>query len=266
MTTLSAVLERSIARAVDQKEERAKAARTPRQADLGPVVQGWRGTEPVALFLPRHIDRDQALIAARAAAVGFGCDIIAVTSDGWAPTKDHVEANPVTGEDWGPGEMQALVEEHQGIERGIIREALTTIVVNRAGDVAGAVRPYLVSPDPAAAGRPRMQVAWEEGYDQQFDDMRGVIPSALHSFMAEVPADILMARAGVDPADFGLDAMAARAHFDCAVVKALLHGTTGLRAAFEATSFEGIVMLLADDPARAEVIERSLGKSVWRIA
>lgn len=68
--------------------------------------------------------------------------------------------------------------------------------------------------------------------------------------------DQLAARAGMNPADFGLNTDQARTHTDCGVVKAL-----------HRDGFEGAVMLLADsdDTERLEIIKKSLGKAAKRL-
>ena len=245
---LSAALDRAVADVRELKENWVREAHSPTRGatDISPLVQGWRGSEPVVLMTPTEIARDDALYAARFAAVAFGCDILAFTVEGWQPTDP--ERNPATGRPWGPGELERAVEDEGALEAGWVTEALTTHVVNRAGDVLGALLPYRVDRRMSSLGITSYNLEWGPQPDLPQDaTWGGYVIDSLVQYMQEPPMDVVMAKAGMPPARaFGLNAEEARAHIDCAIMKVLRH------------SFDGSVMLLADSEARASVIEHSL--------
>jgi hypothetical protein len=249
VSALSAALEHAVRGARRLKEAQVRDTHDPTRGatDISPVIQGWRGAQPVVLLAPARVNRDDALYAARLAAVGFGCDILSFTVEGWQAADP--ERNPTTGKLWGPGEMQRAVEEEGALEAGWITEALTTNVVNRAGDVLGAVLPYRVDPRVSALDITSYGLEWGQQPDlAQEAEWGGLVVDHLVDFMNEPPVDALMAQADLPPADsFRLSDEEARAHIDCAVVKTLRR-----------SGFEGAVMLQADSPVRASVIERSL--------
>jgi hypothetical protein len=246
---LPAALEHAVRGARRLKEAQVRDTHDPSRGatDIAPVVQGWRGSQPVVLLAPARMNPDDALYAARLAAVGFGCDILSFTTEGWQAADP--ERNPTTGRPWGPGEMQRAVEEEGALEAGWITEALTTNVVNRAGDVLGAVLPYRVDRRLSALGITSYSLQWGQQPNLSRDaEWGGLLVDHLVEFMNEPPVDALMAQADLPSADsLGLSGEEARAHIDCAVVKTL-----------RSSGFEGAVMLQADSPVRASVIERSL--------
>lgn len=249
MSALSAALDHAVREARRLKEAHVRDTHDParRATDIAPVVLGWRGSQPVVLLAPARVNRDDALHATRLAAIGFGCDVLSVTTEGWVPANS--KRNPTTGKPWGPGEMQRAVEEEGALEAGWITEALTTNVVNRAGDVLGALLPYRVDRRVSALGITSYDLEWaQQPALSPKNGWGGLVVDYLVEFMNEPPVDALMAQAGLPSGEsYGMSDEEARAHIDCAVVKTLRR-----------SGFDGAVMLLADSPVRASVIDRSL--------
>lgn len=246
---LKDAVENSVGRIKFMKEAKVAEARIREDGtDLVPTVEGWRGNDPVVTMMPDAVDRDAALNAARLVAVGYGCDLIVLTTEGWHPTKDHVEINPVTGRPWAQGEMQDVVEHHQGMERGIIVEALTITAVNKAGDVIGSVYDYEIVANPLTG---RLQVKWQEPLvadnTEEGTTFGGRIADALVYFMNQENLVQAMLKSGTTGADFGLTDVETMAHADCAVTKSL-----------QQAGFNGAVMLMSDDPQRAAIIQDSM--------
>lgn len=230
------------------KETQVETATTREQCFIRPSVLGYRGNEPVVLMISQDVDRNQGLNAVRLAAMGFGCDAVALTTDSW-----HAKTmtNPVTGKDWGPGEMQIVADEHNGIERGWISEDLMTNVVNRAGDQAFGLDSFVIHQEGYGARTRRFRIEWvdNEWDDIEPDKIEGRVADALVRAMMETPLDVLAAQVGLSPADFDLDHTEGRTHMDCAVV----------RVAAATKLWPGALVLMSNDPRRSEIIERSLG-------
>lgn len=246
-------IEASIGRVKFMKEN-SVAEHTVREGadtDLLPIIEGWRGEAPVVTLMPHVVDRESTLGAAKLAAVGYGCDLIVVTSEGWHPTAEHHDINPITGQPWGPGQMQDVAEHHQGLERGIIAEALTVVAVNKAGDVVGTVLDYKIVP-----GEANLTVEWapdpffadntEEDAKTRFE---GYMADRLVEFMEQPNLLTEITKRGVTGADFGLDDVETMAHADCAMTKVLSQ-----------QGFAGSVGLLSNNPERTAIIERSLNQ------
>ena len=267
-------LERAAASARRALEDRAQDNHSPDPTVLRPVVEGWRGDEPVIVLITADASRDEALNAARVAAFAFGCDVLSVTTDTWAPRPGYEEYNPVTrrrvtkaesmrtGESaWGPGEMQDAVHNHGALEKGWISESLMTVVVNRAGDMAMSFQGYSQVHRRSALGIDSWEIAWEPPRFPTFDTREdgaqatGVIPETLVALMNAAPLDVLLAKV-VGAADrFGVTQEQARAHMDCAAIKVLPR-----------IGFQGAAMLTTDSEERAAVIEASLRGhgEMWR--
>lgn len=245
---LADALRRSVDVVSDIKEERVKDARTRAETSMPVVVHGWRGTEPVVMLMPFQVDRDDGLRAAWVAASGFGCDIITMSMDTWVAT---TRLNPVTGEKWQQREMQVVARDYDGLENGWITEAINTQAVNRAGDVASVIRHFTVTEHASPFGFLTYSLEWGDRHGT-LDDPRwsteGLVRDTLMKYMNAPAMDTLVARAGLRASDFGLDDVQARAHMDCAVVK----------LATVEQVFEGGIVLMSDDPERAEIIKTSL--------
>jgi hypothetical protein len=244
----------------EQAAERARALKEmavseaqgkDQRPEIRPTVQGWRGSEPVVVMMPAQVDRDQGLKAAWLCATGFGCDALAFTVDTWGT---NTRLNPVTGKRWGPGEMQEIVQHHQGLEKGWIRESLSTFVVNRAGDLVSIYQGFRLTQSTSALGIVRWGLEWTEVHRGDLrnanESAEGVVPESLLRYMNEPTMAHHLARTGLSGRDFGLDDVEAQAHADCAVVRSLrIWG-----------GWEGAMLLLSDDPRRAEIVQRSLGE------
>lgn len=104
--------------------------------NLPSSVVVYRGDEHICtLHVP--VDRQDLLTAVRAAAIGFNADVIVAAFETWASGPDWPEprdVNPVTGERVGSGDLQDLVENNYGLERGWVVDALALSGINRAGD------------------------------------------------------------------------------------------------------------------------------------
>lgn len=221
------------------------------------IIHGWRGSESVATLIPFQVDRDAGLQAAQLAAGGFGCDVLAMSMDAWsATTRD----NPVTGRPWRPREMQDVMENHQGIERGWITEGVSTYAVNRAGDLSGTAQHYKLSKfTNPLTGRGQWRIEWQKpvqlgwGAGGKLRKARsaGVVTDALVAYMNSPTLQQWVARFGVDPREFGVETdEEAQAHLDCGVVRA-----------FRLSGWAGAVILDRGEPGgvRHEIITRSLG-------
>lgn len=249
MTSISDLRDQAAERARDLKDQKLADWHHDDRPELHPTVIGWRGDQEVVVMIPMDVDRDDALHAARLAAVGFGCDTLALSVDTWGTSR---RTNPVTGKAWGEREMQQVVEQHQGIERGWITEALSTFVVNRAGDVASAWQPYTATRRTNVLGIVSWSIEWGEGRTADPGDttvhQEGRVIDSLVASMNRPTVQHYMGRAGITGEEYGLPPVEAQAHADCGVVKSLVRA-----------GFQGGVMLSSDDPRRSAIIEKSLG-------
>lgn len=269
MTSLVEHLDRAAADARRMMDDRVADWHEPDPPVYRPVVEGFRGDEPVVVMIPSKVDRDAALHAARIQAVGFGCDVIAVTTDARRPVGDYIFFNPVTGrrtrrEDresaWGPGEMQQAALEHGALEKGWLTDTLMTTVVNRAGDMRLVSQDYRTSRRTTALGIVSWEITWAEGLPaldtrDSEAEASGIIPEALVDYMNEVPIDVMMGRLAAAGVDLDVSSEAARAAMDCATIKMLPR-----------VGFDGAAMLMTDSEERAAVIEASLKGygEMWR--
>lgn len=241
----------------DQAAERVRHLKEAKVADwtgedrpeLHPTVIGWRGDEEVVVLMAAQVDRDEGLRAAQVAAMGFGCDSLAFCVDTWG-TKLRV--NPMTGREWGEREMQGLVERHQGIERGWINEALSTFVVNRAGDLAASYQGYRQTRVGFGKRTRRWTLEWTDSHTSEPGEVghrhEGRVPDALHRAMTRPTSMQYLASLGLTGRDFGLDDVEAMAHADCGAVRAAKLG-----------GWAGAILLTAEDPRRQKIVEESLG-------
>lgn len=230
------------------KEQKVAEWRETDRPELHPTVIGWRGDTEVAVMVAMQVDRDEGLRAAQLMAQGFGCDTLAFCVDAWGSTS---QTNPVTGQPWGEREMQGVVEQHQGIERGWITEALETFVVNRAGDVAASHQGYRQTRTGYGRKTTRWTLEWTESRTSDPTDPahrhEGRVIRSLHRSMNAQTTAQWLGQLGITGRDFGLDDVEAQAHADCAVVKSLAM-----------VGWAGGILLSSDDPRRAAIIEESL--------
>jgi hypothetical protein len=153
---------------------KAAAAGRP-DPNLPAQIAVYRGLDPVAIVMVGHHERDVILSAAHVAAWGFGPDVLALLIETWCAQDDAARANPLTGQAWGPGEMQDAVQNHGALEKGWISDALMVTVHNRAGDIAAASLPYRIV---------RHEVVWGEPLTEP-DRLEGFIPEVLTQIMDE---------------------------------------------------------------------------------
>lgn len=112
-----------------------------------PIIIVIRGGLPVAHITPQMsvTDPGETLqLIATVAAAGFGADEIAVIMDSYVA---HTPLNPLTGGEWGPGDMQRLAEHHNGVARGWVKDALSFSAVTRSGEMFMASMKYDITDD-----------------------------------------------------------------------------------------------------------------------
>lgn len=115
--------------------------------DIAATVLASRGDIPVALVTINRHNRDVILRVASCAAGGFDADQIGVAFETFIPREDpeHPELahiDPRTGKTWAPGALGHAAANEDGIEQGLVREALMIVAVNRAGDIASINLPF----------------------------------------------------------------------------------------------------------------------------
>lgn len=254
MSTIGEKRDWAAARVRDYKTAKVADWHEEYRPEAHPTVIGWRGDEDVVSLIAEKVDRDHALRTAYMAAFGFGCDTLAMTVDAWGT---DLRKNPVTGKAWGEGEMQELVEHHQGMEKGWIFQGLNTFVVNRAGDVAAAQQRYTTTKRTSPLGIVSWTLEWTDREDTNPEDPsshhEGPIVDILRRCMNEPTVLQKAAQIGLTGAAAGLDEVETMAHTDCGVVRAMM-----------AQGWRGAIILLGEDSRRREIIERSLGRYLMR--
>jgi hypothetical protein len=153
--TIKDHLQAVTALARDLREQTARRGRVTISAH----VLAYRGLEPVAAVVVAQHQRDRVLEAADIAARGFGADAIALVMDTWCATDDFALYSPLTGQSWGPGEMQHAAEDHGAVEKGWLSDALLVTVHNRAGDVAAVTLPYRIASREVIWAEPQVEPA-----------------------------------------------------------------------------------------------------------
>jgi len=141
--------------------------------DLPWTVHFRRGAEPIAMVYFNG-NRDTMFGIARMGTIGFEADVLGVMNESYHSTSD---TNPLTGDPWAPGEMQVLAEQHDGLANGWVREALTLLACNRAGDVKTMWLPYAIK------GR---AVEWGEVFGLDLE-VGGYVPDTLRDTMMHAP-------------------------------------------------------------------------------
>lgn len=145
---LSEIQELSLEMAKDLKETTVR--NDGGKSDIHPQLVCYRGNEPVAMILLRDHIRDQILQTFRLSAWGFAADSISTLFETYVARYDgegNREAamkhlNPRTGQPWGTGGMQREAEFFNGVENGLVTEAIAVTTVNRAGDAAFSTMPF----------------------------------------------------------------------------------------------------------------------------
>lgn len=225
--------------------------------ELHNTLEGYRGDQPVVLVQPMHQDRDIMAMCCRFLAVGMGCDAIAMTMESWHPNIEHAEINPATGKEWGetyPNEMQTTVDHFGGLEKGWLTAMLTTIVVNRAGDIAMGGMDYTVHSKTSVLGIPSYSITWGADEDRILTDSISKPDMPTGGFLVESMLDSMNA-----PTIFQ-EYMAE--HGDPGISENAMYATADIASIFtmKKRGFEGAVGLLAETKERAEAIEAALGR------
>ncbi len=152
---LDEVLDLAVAEARRVKEHVCRK----RPSDIKAMVDVLRGDELIAAVVVGQHERDEILRVFRGCAIGFDADTLALTHESYASATrlpadlDHLteqdeediersRINPLTGQPWGPGEMQEAAIHHGGLEKGWVHEVLSISCANRAGDIAVTMLPY----------------------------------------------------------------------------------------------------------------------------
>lgn len=256
MVVLNDVLLSTVGAAKEILVDAVKRGRT-----LGPSVLVYRGNEQIAIIGLARSNRDDMLSVASVAAYAFEADMLAVVHDTWFahdPSK-----NPLTGNDWQPGDMQDLVDNHDGIAKGWVSDAILVVACNRAGDQMQEMIPYRI--------RKRSRYTTVDWIDKPplpedvpEDEIisAGVIPDALTEIMGRSSVTQEMAK-NTDLGEIGkqmLEALGAevfRAHQDCAAVKLFADPPSNWGEDFPREL--SIVLSAEEGTERARVIQESLG-------
>lgn len=204
----------------------------------------YRGDEQVAIGFQHDVHRDGMLALARACTGGYRADTTALSMETFHSELPH---NPLTGEHWGPNEMQDVAFHHQGREKGWVTDSLYVTVYNRAGDVAGASLPYR---------RHRRRVEWLETPDLAGGKFSGRVHDFMLRVMREADVHQAMVRTGVDPVALGhWSAEQAEHRMDCIVTREILaHGPDA-----------HIALCAKAGSVREQVIKEMLpGQGTWR--
>lgn len=212
------------------------------EGDAFTAIHLFRGHEPVSLIIMPP-DRDAQLAVARVATSGFDADMLSIAFETWAAT---LKCNPVTNRRWREGEMQDVARNHDGRAKGWIKDVVFVFVVNRAGDFAEASMPYRPDADRIHWDKPTVNYTGGGAEGFFVDQLKGI--------MNEVPLNVVAARLGIHPSDFGLDVDRGRDHLDCATVRFLTHE---VQQSLNTTL--GVTLCALPGSARAEIISRSLG-------
>lgn len=109
---------------------------------FAPMVMVIRGDRMVAQIIPGTGDGGMIAKTARVAAASFGADELVMVSDSYAAAGPTM-TNPVTGKEWQHGDMEDLVNNHRGLERGFVTEAIVVFVTGRDRPDHLVILPYV---------------------------------------------------------------------------------------------------------------------------
>jgi hypothetical protein len=170
---------------ISAKKAKVISARQ-KQIVLPTSVVCFRGGVPVAM-VQRDVTAGSAEVVTMTtlAANGFGADLIVVTVETWFAVGELAGrgTNPVTGNRYQRGDMQDLVENHHGRERGWVLDAIVITVADRDGHQETELIPF----------KPRgRQVEWIEVEELNCLDahpdsteLDGFMKDQLHSIMMQ---------------------------------------------------------------------------------
>lgn len=179
MTTLAEALTDACDAAQGLKEALVLRGGRGGNTDMTGAILVYRGDTMVAVVSPEHVDRDLMLAGVRMAAIGMCPDLVAIVQETY---HSELRKNPRTRKAWRPGEMQALAEQHNGLDRGWVAEALTVMACNRAGDISMRVLPYRVN---GTAVRWLPDVLPPEQPGDEAPRFSGVVPDSIRASMEE---------------------------------------------------------------------------------
>lgn len=157
--------------------------------DLHPIIEVWRGEDPIAVLTLRDIQRNEILHHAHMSVLGFDADALAITFEGYQGVGSafrNPNINPLTGKRWDFDEMQDVAINHDGIAKGWVAENLTTTIVNRAGDLAACHQAYGYREGRLVWGRAQSMTTLDEGWEGG-----GVIPRAMVKMMEAPSGSVL---------------------------------------------------------------------------
>lgn len=242
MTIMKEVLDAAVSGAKAVKESVVAEGGDP---DLRNLLLAYRGDDLAAQIFPdRWQDRDALLDCARAAAVGFEADVLALVFEAWLAL---TPLDPSTGERWASKGMQAYADRHRGRTEGVLRDTVSVLVFNRAGDHDGATLPYRLG---------HHKVIWDDRVVTASKDARsaGYLVREVKAMMQGLTVTHSLARAGAAGAQLGLTPEQATAHLDCAVARMM----AGYSPA--PPDFPSAVVALAASPGteRWDVIQASM--------
>lgn len=237
MTTLEETVDKTLEIVRDLKQDMVTAGEE--NTDLATTLLALRGENLVAIAQPPAINRDQMLQTAQMMATGFAPDLLVVVFETFHTTH---RTNPFTGNEWQHGEMQTLIEEHDGRAKGWVDDALLVCAYNRAGDSLVQWLPYRIE---------GTAMHWGQPPENEGRNFSGAVHETMLRSMIQPTLDATMfAATGLTGADFDLDAEQTIAHTDCAVVKIL-------------ADFGILVALWAKKGSeREQIIKNSLGEPV----
>lgn len=202
---------------VDKEGQVRRARGLVGERELPFTVVTWRGDQAIAVGRTADCNRDDSLHLARMAAGGFDADSLVLVVDAymrWDP-KGAPDAglNPLTGEEWAPGEMQHAVENHGALEKGWLRESLWLTAVNRAGDAMGLGLPYVVT---------KKHVEWDPPQTMSTEDgavLMGHVPDTLRRIMRQPTFSSMINAWELKNGSFGIEEEERRATQDAMTVQ-----------------------------------------------
>lgn len=210
MTTIDNVMRAAIN---SVRMVKANKAAEMRDTNLATTILAHRGEVQVAMVSPYRMDRDTMLTAVDLSAHGFCADLMAIAYETY---EANSLINPLTGRTWVDGDMQRLVDDHDGYARGWVRDAVMISVLNRAGDARHRMMPYQIKDK---------QVIWLAGKDTAaggLTDIGGLVPELLHAAMAKPMLNRAALQKGFTGREFGMSSEAVDARIDCSVAKMLM--------------------------------------------
>ena len=190
--------------------------------DMNPLVYVERDGALIATLFAQNVSKVEGLMLARYAAFGFAADAVVFAADMrmvvGKPGEEALPVNPVSGQVWKQGQMQALAEDGAAQALGITDCVVLICAERGVAGVKSVALPYRV-----AAG----SVDFLHGGEaEHITSMSGGISDALLSFFAE---QTLESRVAANPLLLGLVAAAEDLtpqeqllHIRCTVVKYLM--------------------------------------------